>query len=94
MLSNRTPTNPSMEIVGELNNSSSPIAQHSTPEKSDRSTSASSAAISATTDADALFRLGERYDKGEGVDVDKAKAFDWYQKPAEKGNLDAHFIWH
>ena len=39
--------------------------------------------------ADAQNRLGLRYDNGEGVPQDKAKAVYWYTKAAEQGNTSA-----
>lgn len=40
-------------------------------------------------DAYGLFRMGERYLKGESVEKDEAKAKDYLQKAADKGNLSA-----
>lgn len=36
-----------------------------------------------------MFNLGVRYDKGQGVPQDFAKAIEWYQKAADAGNTDA-----
>ena len=47
-LFNRTAANPSMEMGDEVNRPSTPVDTHSAPEKSDRSSSASSAAVYAT----------------------------------------------
>lgn len=40
-------------------------------------------------DAEAQFKLGRRYAKGEGVPKDTAKAVEWYQKAAMQGNAKA-----
>lgn len=40
-------------------------------------------------DADAQFKLGRLYDKGEGVEEDKMEALKWYEKSADNGNADA-----
>ena len=40
-------------------------------------------------DAEAAFRLGQRYDQGDGVRTDLAQAATWYRLAAEKGNVDA-----
>jgi hypothetical protein len=36
-----------------------------------------------------MFNLGVRYDKGQGVPQDFAKAIECYQKAASAGNTDA-----
>ena len=104
-LFNRTAANPSMEMGDEVNRPSTPVDTHSAPEKSDRSSSASSAAVSNTAEdslrkikqaadqghANAQYNLGVMYYKGVGVGIDKAKAFEWCQKAAEQGNANAQF---
>jgi cell division protein FtsZ len=42
--------------------------------------------------ADAQFRLGEAYRKGEGVPADKTEAVKWYRLAAEQGHANAQFI--
>lgn len=42
-------------------------------------------------DVEAQFNLGWMYSEGEGVDIDKRKAAEWYTKAAEQGNADAQF---
>jgi TPR repeat protein len=42
-----------------------------------------------TGDADAIFDLGSLYSTGEGVTQDYAKAREWYEKAAAKGNASA-----
>ena len=42
-------------------------------------------------DARAQFNLAKMYDKGEGVQQDKQKAAEWYQKAAEQGLAIAQF---
>lgn len=37
------------------------------------------------------YELGWRYDEGEGVDQDSAKAFEWYRKSAEQGFVGAQY---
>ena len=37
----------------------------------------------------AMYRLGEMYERGEGVEKDSDAALGWYQKAAERGNEDA-----
>jgi hypothetical protein len=100
VLSNRAPANLLTSTAPQSKSSSIEIVRptlmvvstyHSPPEKSYRSTSTSVVSDSATTDADAQFKLGMRYDKGKGVDVDKAKAFEWYQKAAKQGNEHAKY---
>jgi len=39
--------------------------------------------------ADAQYRLGLLYEKGQGVEQDHAKAVNWYTKAAERGHADA-----
>ncbi|MFZ3063902.1 MAG: tetratricopeptide repeat-containing serine protease family protein [Nitrospirota bacterium] len=41
--------------------------------------------------AEAQYKLGVMYEKGEGVPKDDAKAVEWYQKAAAQGNADAQF---
>ena len=41
--------------------------------------------------AEAQFRLGKCYDKGEGVEQDYSEAVKWYLKAAEQGNAKAQF---
>ena len=36
-----------------------------------------------------MNNLAELYEKGAGVTQDYAKAREWYQKSADKGNVDA-----
>ena len=104
-LFNRTAANPPMEMVDEVNRPSTPANTHSAPEKSDRSTSASSAATIATSDdeisslkkaaeqgdAVAQYKLGVRYDKGDGVEKNKEEAFARFHKAAELGYANAMF---
>ena len=40
-------------------------------------------------DADAMFNLGLLYDEGHGVAQDYAKAREWYEKAADKGDTTA-----
>ncbi len=42
-------------------------------------------------DADAQYRLGLMYFKGDGISQDLSQAAKWYRKAAEKGNPDAQF---
>lgn len=39
----------------------------------------------------AMFQLGGRYHKGEGVEPDMQKAIEWWQKAAEKGHTDSQW---
>jgi hypothetical protein len=39
----------------------------------------------------AQHRLGECFDKGEGVEVDKAQAAFWYRRAANQGDVEAQF---
>jgi TPR repeat protein len=90
VLSNRTATNSSMWMA--LGSSSSSVVdQHTAPEKSHRSASASVISDSATVDAVTQFNLGERYYKGEGIGLDKAKAVECYKKAADQGHAVAQF---
>jgi TPR repeat protein len=105
VLLNPAKNNSSVQVVDELNRPSTPIVEHSAPEKSPRSTNAILAALPNTTDDSlenlkqaalsgdkkAQFNLGEMYDKGEGVEVDKVKAFEWFQKAAAQGHPGAQF---
>ena len=104
-LSNHTAANSPLLITNEVNQSAASIAEHSAPEKSDRSSSASSEADSANSDdeiaslkkaaaqgdAQAQFDLGESYDDGDGVKENKEKAFKWYSRAAEQGHVDAQY---
>ncbi len=38
------------------------------------------------------FRLGKMYDKGEGVEKDKALALSWYRKAANQGYAEAQLL--
>ncbi|KAF8920073.1 hypothetical protein BGZ58_004459, partial [Dissophora ornata] len=42
-------------------------------------------------DADAQFKLGFMYDKGNGVPQDYPKAIEWYLKSANQGHANAQF---
>ena len=104
-LSNRAAINSSVEIVDEVNQLPTAIAEHSAPEKSPRSTNAILAALPNTTDdslenlkqaalsgdKEAQFNVGKMYYKGEVVEVNKEKAFDWFHKAAVQGYLEAQF---
>ncbi len=101
-LFNRTVASSSMEMVSGINQPPIQPSEHSAPEKIDRSTSASSAAISATKGdeimslkkaadqghAKAQFNLGLLYYIGEGVEANKEQAFMWFHKAAEQ---DLHY---
>ena len=105
VLLNRAATHSSTLATDELNQPSTPIVEHSAPEKSDRSSSASSATTIATKDdeitslkkaaeqgdAQAQFKLGMRYYNGKGVEVNNEKAFLWVHKAAELGYAKAQF---
>jgi Sel1 repeat len=104
-LFNRTVASSSMEMVSGINQPPIQPSEHSAPEKIDRSTSASSAAISATKGdeimslkkaadqghAKAQFNLGLLYYIGEGVEANKEQAFMWFHKAAVQGDLKAQF---
>ena len=104
-LSNRAAINSSVENIDEINQPLNPITEHSAPEKSDRSTSASLVATIATSDdeisslkkaaeqgdAVAQYKLGVRYDKGDGVEKNKEEAFARFHKAAELGYANAMF---
>lgn len=104
-LSNHAATNASTLAGYEISQPSTPIAEHSAPEKSDRSSSASSEAVSANADdeitamkkaalsgdAEAQCELGASYDRGDGVKENKEKAFKWYCRAAEQGHIAAQF---
>ena len=104
-LANRAATNSSTEMVNEVNQPSTLIVEHSAPEKSNRSSSASSEAESVNTDdeikalikaaerggAKAQFKLGVCYDKGDGLDKNKEKALEWFHKAAERGYSKAQY---
>ena len=78
-------------------------SEHSAPEKNDRSSSASSAVTSATTDdeitllqkaawsgdAEAQFRLGECYISGKGVEINKECALMWFKKAELQNHKEA-----
>jgi hypothetical protein len=70
-------------MVGELNQSSISIDNHSAPEKNDRSSSASSG------DAESQYQLGEHYFGIGGVEENKELAFMWYHRAAEQGHAEA-----
>ncbi len=40
-------------------------------------------------DAKAQYKLGTRYQKGDGVKKDAASAFQWYHRAADQGHVDA-----
>ena len=42
--------------------------------------------------AEARFKLGSMYAKGEGVSQDYTEAAKWYRKAAEQGNAKAQFM--
>ena len=42
-------------------------------------------------DAQAQFKLGKRYGKGDGVATNAVEAVKWYRKAADQGNTDAQF---
>jgi TPR repeat protein len=42
-------------------------------------------------DPEELYKLGLKYSEGDGVPKDKAKAFEYFLKSAERGNADAQF---
>jgi TPR repeat protein len=102
VLNNRAATN-SSERVDEINQPSTPIVEHSAPEKSDRSTSAGSEEIAATSDdevtalinaassgdAESQFNLAFNYYFGRSVAKDKGKAFEYFHKAAVQGHLQA-----
>ncbi len=104
-LFNRTAANPSMEMVDDVNRPSTPVHTHSALEKSPRSTNAILVALPNTTDDSlenlkkaalsgdkkAQFNVGVMYDEGEAIQVDKEKAFEWYQKPAGQGHPGTQF---
>ncbi|OOG67449.1 hypothetical protein B0E45_22590 [Sinorhizobium sp. A49] len=46
-------------------------------------------ALAEKGDAEAQFRLGSRYEKGEGVPIDVMKAIGWYRLAAENGSTKA-----
>ncbi len=102
-LLNRTAVNPPIEMVAEVNQPPIQPSEHSAPEKSDRSSSASSAVTSATTDdeitllqkaawsgdAEAQFRLGECYISGKGVEINKEYALMWFKKADLQNHKEA-----
>lgn len=106
VLSHRTPINSSMEIVGESTQSPITTGEYSEPEISPRTTSENTPALSHKTgdsledlkqkalsgDAEAQFKLGFCYDKGQGVDKNDVEAFQWFQKAAEQGHAKAQFV--
>ena len=103
VLVNRIATTSSMAIIEKLSRSSLPIDEHSAPEKIDRSTNANSSVMSVTNDdllgpliakalsgdSESQFALGVHYLKGEGVEINKEKAFEWFHKAAEQDHLNA-----
>lgn len=40
---------------------------------------------------EAQYEMGNRYDEGRDVAIDKKKAFEWYLKAAEQGHRNAQF---
>ncbi|MEX2666870.1 SEL1-like repeat protein [Candidatus Uabimicrobium amorphum] len=40
-------------------------------------------------DPDAMYHLGEMYEEGKGVSKSYSEAFDWYNKAAQQGNIQA-----
>ena len=102
-LFNRTASSSSMEMVGGENQPLIQPSEHSAPEKNDRSSSASSAVTSATTDdeitllqkaawsgdAEAQFRLGECYISGKGVEINKECALMWFKKAELQNHKEA-----
>lgn len=42
-------------------------------------------------DAKAWYRLGKKYDNGDGVPQDYDMARQWYEKAAEQGHADAQY---
>ena len=42
-------------------------------------------------DLNAMYNVGLLYDEGLGVDVDKARALEWYLVPAREGDVSAQF---
>jgi uncharacterized protein len=104
-LSNRAAINSSVEIEDEINELPIPIAEHSAPEKSDRSSSSSLEDASAIADneftallkaaeqgdAESQYQLGDRYFNVEGVEATKELAFKWYYRAAAQGHSEAQF---
>ena len=104
VVNNRVAANSPMELVAVVTQAPIPIDQHSAPEKSNRSSSASSEAESATTDdeikalvkaacsgdVESQFQLGECYFNGTGVAVNKEEAFMWFDKAAMCDHKGAH----
>jgi TPR repeat protein len=39
----------------------------------------------------ALFKLGEIYELGKGVNINEARAFDYYKQAAEKGCINGKY---
>ena len=105
VLNNRAATNSSTLVTEDVNQLPISIDNHTAPEKSDRSSSASSEAVSANADdeitamkkaalsgdAEAQCDLGLSYDSGDGVKEKKEKAFKWYCRAAEQGHTDAQY---
>ncbi len=100
VLFNVTPTYSLMEIIDEVNQLSIPTDKHTAPEKSDRSTTASSSTSSNdllstlnkaawSGNVESQFQLGERYLIGEGVDANKEQAFMWFRMAATQGHVAA-----
>lgn len=44
-----------------------------------------------TTDDEDYFYMGEAYDQGVGVTVNKERAFYWYRKSAQEGNVGGQY---
>jgi TPR repeat protein len=100
VLSNRAETNTPMEIVGEPNKSLTPTGEHSEPETSNRSTSASSSTASNNLlstlneaawsgNVESQSHLGKRYLIGDGVEASKEQAHMWFRMAAMQGHLAA-----
>ena len=104
-LSNRAAINSSVEIEDEVNQPLNPITEHSAPEKSDRSSSASSVPTSATENdeitaliraaqqgnAESQYDLGYHYYFGRHIAKDKEKAVEYFHKAAAQGHLEAQY---
>jgi len=104
-LSSLPATDTSKGIPKEINANYGSVVEHSELEKSPRSTSASSATLSTTTDdslnnlkqaalsgdKEAMFKLGVCYFEGKGVEENKAEAFQWFQKAADQNDASAQY---
>ncbi|OGW51225.1 MAG: hypothetical protein A2Z50_08270 [Nitrospirae bacterium RBG_19FT_COMBO_42_15] len=73
--------------VGACSESSQPSKQEAAPSPENRLAELQKKADAG--DADAQFKLGLIYGKGDGVPKDAAKAAEWMQKAAAQGNADA-----